>query len=1333
MPKIKDLIQVPEIRTVVRLSDVYDRTRRRSIFENFVLTRQVADILQRLLTSIRKGKGEGAFIQGHFGSGKSHLVSVLSLLFQESEAWLPILEQRADFQEYFDTLSKERYLLLDISLVASSRDESLEEIVLGHLDRKIREQFAERLTFLDPQRFIADMKLLISQRYRSQWDEFARENSFVPDLDQLSPDLAESAALISRFLTSIDLPYHLRFNRLEAFHRLGRLFEQHHVRGLIIILDELSEFLNSKKEETGFHEDIRLLQFLAEGLPPSPEIPNPYPIWVVGTVQEYIEDTAQLPQELLNKIKDRYPLRFSLTGTHIEELISSRLIKKSPPSQEVIRTLYQQYKSAFTTLPVSEERFLRLYPVHPATIDLLDDLKPLFSQQRGVVDFIYHQIRGGPSASMPGILDEEADFLLTPDRIFDHFLSRLQDRVETNPYIRVVFKYYTGEMAKILPDEEQQAIGFRLIKILILLAICPVKKRYTVRQLAESLLYKVSGLESSINYDYIREILDQLYQKGSYLKLAERGESAAEDVLAIDLEADFQLIVANKIESMKQTVAREDARIFYRLGQSVDLPHLPLGRIISQGSWPQTVKWQNTSREGRIILTQLDEFPQNAFEEILQALQQTELDFALLIGPAQRAENQKKAVFEHLAPIIPQELKPVVFFWLPAQIKDQEFMRLALIFHLLQEKYSSDYTELGRQIHQYLEKQAAANQSKIREEFTQAYFGGLIVNGYLQPAIDLDSFGTIAFARLLDTLISQGLSSRFPKHKSIAPGIEYVQRGIIQEAIETFLSRGEIIFSHQEQQGVRALIEGFLRPMELVMRTVNGFRLRCDVRKNPLIAHLISLIRADREEPFDQLYWLMRKGEWGLSRLQFELLSLCLIFSGLITPYSGKTRKPLDQITIYNLDKITAVGKGELIPPELQALLAEIPFMPKRFQAEYCLPLQEEAWNFLSQLKEEEEENILIATSRLSKLEKESELFGLAQEGFERARKALAAMSSLWAGLDTNLSARQGLSQFLDHYRQMPGYGEDYPLWGSLRIFLLKRYDRLVYIGHYLTHPGLFIPEDRSDLICLHRQIQELISSPYLFFSESCFADLESKFDRFCESYRLAYCRGHQEFSSPSLFAQYEKIRQSRQYLVLKQLARISFISVKDDLGKVDRLLSAILSRQCPRAADEQLETVPACSCGYRLGQQPDWPEVAEISFQLEQGISQYLQAFQEEEYRQRIIPYTLTLKEIGRQAEAEKIQKLLNLSQERIDPQQGVCGLLLDRLEALLEDRVIDALNEAFLGKVRVVCRDLDQLYENLIDRQFPLEKLQDILKEWIMGGEQLEGGQIYIKIITK
>ena len=74
---------------------------------------------------------------------------------------------------------------------------------------------------------------------------------------------------------------------------------------------------------------------------------------------------------------------------------------------------------------------------------------------------------------------------------------------------------------------------------------------------------------------------------------------------------------------------------------------------------------------------------------------------------------------------------------------------------------------------------------------------------------------------------------------------------------------------------------------------------------------------------------------------------------------------------------------------------------------------------------------------------------------------------------------------------------------------------------------------------------------------------------------------------------------------------------------------------------------MPVCSCGYQLGQRPNLPPVAEIESLLERGINQYLQAFQEEEYRRRIIPYTLTMEEIGKKAEADSIRQLLDLGEE--------------------------------------------------------------------------------------
>lgn len=91
--RIGDLIEVPEIKTVIQLKDLQDSHLQQMILHSFVVTGEVQDSLERILTSFSQPEGRGVFLKGHFGSGKSHFLSMLSLLLRHAESWKVLLDQ----------------------------------------------------------------------------------------------------------------------------------------------------------------------------------------------------------------------------------------------------------------------------------------------------------------------------------------------------------------------------------------------------------------------------------------------------------------------------------------------------------------------------------------------------------------------------------------------------------------------------------------------------------------------------------------------------------------------------------------------------------------------------------------------------------------------------------------------------------------------------------------------------------------------------------------------------------------------------------------------------------------------------------------------------------------------------------------------------------------------------------------------------------------------------------------------------------------------------------------------------------------------------------------
>jgi energy-coupling factor transporter ATP-binding protein EcfA2 len=92
--------------------------------------------------------------------------------------------------------------------------------------------------------------------------------------------------------------------------------------GLLLVVDELSEFLRAKRGPA-LTEDLRFLQFLGEWA-------RQGPVLVVAALQESLEEVASVSERELARIRDRYPLRLSLSMRHVEDLVRGRLVPLRP-------------------------------------------------------------------------------------------------------------------------------------------------------------------------------------------------------------------------------------------------------------------------------------------------------------------------------------------------------------------------------------------------------------------------------------------------------------------------------------------------------------------------------------------------------------------------------------------------------------------------------------------------------------------------------------------------------------------------------------------------------------------------------------------------------------------------------------------------------------------------------------------------------------------------------------------------------------------------------------------------------------------------------------------
>lgn len=603
MIRIGDLIEVPEIKTVIQLQDLHDAGLREMILHSFVVTAEVRQSLEMILPSLGGSTGRGAFLKGHFGSGKSHFLSLLSMLLRHPASWEILLHQEPSLERLRADLLDSRFLVVEVSLIQHRGSEFLEDIFLKAIDREMRLQFGR--------------------------------------------------------------PVEPAGSRHETFQEIRQTLAGQGFSRLILLVDELSEFLRSKTDAHAFQEDIRFLQYLGEEA-------FSFPLWIVASLQEWIEETGEINQDTFNKIKDRYPLRLSLGRAHLEELISHRLIRHRPGAEAEISRIFQAIRRYFPHFPVEEARFSKLYPIHPATVALLDRLKPLFSEHRGMVDFIHFRLKGDVERGIPSFLDRPAQELLGPSAIFDHFIHRIRETAETQPFVDKVFDYYREEIPRLFGDPEQQKVALEVVRLLILLAISPVKIRYTARHLAEMVLFRVTDLEADINYQFLRDILNRLTKESPYLTMIP-GAEPLDDQFAITLRPDLSVLMAQKIRQGAAEIFPGDRRLFDRLLPLAKSPHLPFAGWADQRQQRVSLLWENTRRQGIIYIRPLGTLPVNEMEALAGQWQRTEEDFFIVVAPAYHLDLQYAALRDILLPRL-REKDPgsPCLFWVPAAFSEEE-------------------------------------------------------------------------------------------------------------------------------------------------------------------------------------------------------------------------------------------------------------------------------------------------------------------------------------------------------------------------------------------------------------------------------------------------------------------------------------------------------------------------------------------------------------------------------------------------------------------------------------------------------------------------------------
>ncbi len=361
----------------MKLSQIFDKSIERSIegvikaddesslkieLEEYVLTNEVKKQLEDFLDSYKDTKNaNGVWISGFYGSGKSHLLKILALLFENR-----VIEGKSVLDYIIPKCLDNEILIADLRKAVSIPSRS----ILFNIDQKadvISKQDIDALLAVFVKVFDEASGYYSKQPYIAQFERDLDQDNllekFKVEYKNVSGfDWENGRKRVQREADNIDKAYSNVTGKnvtevMESYSRDYRLSIEDFADQVKAYIDSQgNQFrLNFFVDEVGQYiaDNTKLmtnLQTIAETL--STKCKGR--AWIIVTAQEDMDNViGQMTQKQGNdftKIQARFKIRLKLTSTDVAEVIQKRLLLKNDNGVEILESIYKKEINNLKTL-----------------------------------------------------------------------------------------------------------------------------------------------------------------------------------------------------------------------------------------------------------------------------------------------------------------------------------------------------------------------------------------------------------------------------------------------------------------------------------------------------------------------------------------------------------------------------------------------------------------------------------------------------------------------------------------------------------------------------------------------------------------------------------------------------------------------------------------------------------------------------------------------------------------------------------------------------------------------------------------------------------------------
>lgn len=557
---LRDIYERPIDRTInpaVTVSDKKEKTVKAEIKEYVFTDELIEKLFEILNTVLNKKVGKtGIWINGYYGSGKSHFIKYVHYLLNPQTSNLAFEYLEANVKNYDTTKagSNDEITLNNVRLLKKRVDNSLCDNILFNVEDETDDGDQERLTrifmnmFNKFRGFNADdipLALLLEKPLQQQGklEEFKKEIEVQLGFDW-NVDAANAAAFQLQDVLDIAKKLYPSFDTVALHAKLtdketykiginstlipelkGFLKDKDKNYRLLFLVDEVSQYIGTNKEI------LLNFQNIIERV--SDDLNNQ--VWIACTAQQTLDEVGAGVdgvgdlQDEFGKILGRFDTRISLQSNDASYITQRRVLDKNSQGIEYLTKLYHDNKDYIENQFKinhdlfkgyrNEEEFIIGYPFIPYQFKLIAHVFEAFQQLKFVIKEVKDNER-----SVLGITHytakEHADDKVGGFMPFDAFFNKQFRTNLTNRGAKAI------ENALELSYVKNNEFAARVVKVLFMISNLLENQRQTfpsnVENLGVLLMNTLDANKMQLQKD-IQKVLDKLVEesiireeKGSY-------------------------------------------------------------------------------------------------------------------------------------------------------------------------------------------------------------------------------------------------------------------------------------------------------------------------------------------------------------------------------------------------------------------------------------------------------------------------------------------------------------------------------------------------------------------------------------------------------------------------------------------------------------------------------------------------------------------------------------------------------------------------------------------------------------------------------------------------